>query len=196
MPVLLKCRVSVLKRNLLIAITLSVTCIIGIILGFVTYRRCGDTNVVYVNAVNYYEKIALGYVNAFTLEIKFFMTSFLYVTLAFACSITVFALPAGYCLLFIRGVVIGGAGCVMLRVFGLDGLFVFFFAIFIQGIALTAILAAMLACNLDLMKKNNCAKDIKYKLITAGIALVLCLIVAIYGIIIVSLVIRPIYAVF
>ena len=75
MPVLLKCRVSVLKRNLLIAITLSVTCIIGIILGFVTYRRCGDTNVVYVNAVNYYEKIALGYVNAFTLEIKFFMTS-------------------------------------------------------------------------------------------------------------------------
>ena len=132
-----------------------------------------------------------------TERFKFFFTAFLYVALALSCSLVAYTLPAGYCLLFIRGVVIGGAGCVMISVFKFDGLFIFIFVTFIQGLILTAIISSVISCNLDLLRKKGCRKpDRKYKLTTSAMALAACLILTIYGIIIIGLVIRPMYAVF
>lgn len=197
MPVLLNSRAVVLKRNWKIAASLALLYIAGLILGFIFYKSCDVNNVVYVNAIAYYETVALGYVNVFALEIKFFFTAFLYIALALSCSIAAYTLPAGYCFLFIRGVVVGGAGSVIISVFKFDGLFIFIFVTFIQGLALTAIISSVISCNLDLLRKKGCKKpDRKYKLITSAMALAVCLILTVYGIIIVGLVIRPIYAVF
>ena len=188
MPVLLNSRAVVLKRNWKIAASLALLYILGLVLGFIFYKNCDVNNVVYVNAVAYYETVALGYTNVFVIEIKFFFTAFLYVA---------YTLPAGYCLLFIRGVVIGGAGCVMISVFKFDGLFIFIFVTFIQGLVLTVIISSIISCNLDLLRKKGCRKpDRKYKLTTSAMALAACLILTIYGIIIIGLVIRPMYAVF
>lgn len=197
MPVLLKTRAADLKRNFALAVTLSIAFVVGLILGFIFYGRCCETNVVYVNAVAYYEKVTLGYVNVFSLQITFFLKSFIFVALFLACSLTVYALPAAYCALFIRGVVIGGTGCVLLRVFGIDGLFVFLTVSLVQGLLLSAVLSAEIACNLDLSRRKNlCPPDKKYKLITAAIALALCLATSVYGMLAVGLIVRPIYAVF
>lgn len=197
MPVLLNSRAVVLKRNWKIAASLALLYILGLVLGFIFYKNCDVNNVVYVNAVAYYETVALGYTNVFVIEIKFFFTAFLYVALALSCSLVAYTLPAGYCLLFIRGVVIGGAGCVMISVFKFDGLFIFIFVTFIQGLVLTAIISSIISCNLDLLRKKGCRKpDRKYKLTTSAMALAACLILTIYGIIIIGLVIRPMYAVF
>ena len=82
MPVLLNSRAVVLKRNWKIAASLALLYILGLVLGFIFYKNCDVNNVVYVNAVAYYEMVALGYTNVFALEIKFFFTAFLYVALA------------------------------------------------------------------------------------------------------------------
>ena len=198
MPEFIQLRYKIIKKNLKTTVTLILTFIIGIIAGFILYRKCKESNVVYMNAIAYYIKAISPNGNVFIVSLNYFFTSALFTVLFFGLSFSVYTLPAGYAVLLVRGIVIGGAGTVMFTVYKLDGLVVFIFLILIQSILLSVVLSVLLVCNLNINDDKCKVKTdtINFKIETAGLILFACLLISIYGLIVLMIVIRPLYAIF
>lgn len=196
MPSFIKDRYVILKRNLKFVITLFAAFIVGAIFGAVFYGKKNTANVIYVNAVDYYVKAVTAKSGVISVALRFFLSAEFLILAFFLFSLSVYALPLAYFTLFIRGTVTGAAGAILIGVYGLNGIIVFILMLGVQSLLLSAASIGLAVSNLNI--NSNCKNNstIYFKLESLIMASIACVAIALYGLVVLLIVVRPLYAIF
>ena len=198
MPVFLKERITTLKKNLKIFTIFAVVFAAGMILGIIFNLKSGDKNPTTKSVTTFYQRICNPEINAFSIEIKFFFNCALMLCIFFTLSFSVYLLPVSFAIIFVRGIICGGAIVAYIVTYKLSGAMVFLLINLVQTVVSYAVFCALVCINGDFFTQGKCRvkRNLKYKLLTALICLIVCFAVTVYGFFAISLILRPLYLIF
>lgn len=199
MPDFLTSRFNAVKRRINFFVISSLVFAVGFILGVIFNLKSGVKNPSYSVVEEFVKTVTNPKSNVFGVEIKFFLNCALISCLIFVSTLSVYALPVGFAVLLVRGTVFGSSAVVFVHFYKLNGLFLFLIVSLIQTALTVAAYAAVLTVNSDCDTLEKCKKSdnlFLYKCVTALLCVAVCLVAALYGLIVMALIIKPICTIF
>lgn len=199
MPDFLTSRFNAVKRRINFFVISSLVFAVGFILGVIFNLKSGVKNPSYPGVEEFVKTVTNPKSNVFGVEIKFFLNCALISCLIFASTLSLYALPVGFAVLLVRGTVFGSSAVVFVHFYKLNGLFLFLIVSLIQTALTVAAYAAVLTVNSDCDTSDKCKKSdnlFLYKCVTALLCVAVCLVAALYGLIVIALIIKPICTIF
>lgn len=199
MPDFLTVRFDALKRRMKIFAMAAIFFGVGFILGIVFNLKSGVKNPSYSSVEEFIKTIYNPKSKVLSVEIKFFFNCALISCIIFSSTLSVYALPLGFAVLLVRGTVLGSCAVAFVQFYKINGLVLFLIVNFVQTVLTTAAYSAVIAVNSDCDLSHDCKKKrnlFEYKCVTALICLTACLLAALYGFIIITLIIKPVCTIF
>ncbi len=199
MPDILSLRFCAIKRRINLFIIAILVFVVGFILGVIFNLKSGVQNPTYSSVKEFIKIVTNPKSNVFGIEIKFFLNCALISCIIYASALSVYALPVGFAVLFVRGTVFGSSAVAFVCFYKLNGLFLFLIVSFVQTFLTIVAYSAVLTVNSEYNITDKCKITnnlFLYKCVTALLGLAVCFIAALYGLIVITFIIKPVCTIF